>query len=320
MDKEILKLLTSKPEVIEKFSKDVMTNFYDDEKYWKHVCTVSNFDDDFIKENIENVNIKFLIKYQSLSPEILNWLSDNNYINDYNSLIEYQTLSENIIRKYFQIIDENNINWNTILRTQSIPEDILEKYVDKWDWNILSQEQFLTIFFIAKHHNKIVWNILPTNLQTQYLFNDSFVLYFQDKDFWDNIGWMDKVSLDMIWQFIDRITEHGWYSILEHKNLSHEKLIDFVNNYLPNLNQEKCWHLISCSQNLAIDFIDLYQDKLIWDSISLFQKLDYDTIIKYQDKISFKYLTSNDCFNKTLACKLKDIFPDIDPKSDSDSE
>jgi hypothetical protein len=104
------------------------------------------------------------------------------------------------------------------------------------------------------------------------------------------------------------ITNKGWFSIIEHKELSNDKIEDFVNNIIPqlNINENECWDIISNNQKLSEEFIEKYQDKLNWSSISLFQDLSWDFIQKFSKKIVLKNLSNNDCLNENLINLIKE--------------
>jgi hypothetical protein len=305
--KEFIKLFSNNDDklIVNKLMKDN----YNNEDYWKFLLESMLFDDEFIKNNFCDININYLIKYQILSNDLLLWFNDNHYKPKYNDyLIKYQILPEILLRKYIDNTPINKLDFYNLALNQNLPDDIIDKYQNNFDWDIISQEQLLKLQTIAKYHKKINWSLLPLNIKTQYLFNDSFVLIFQKENFWDNIGWMDKVTVECLWNFKNLITNKGWFSIIEHKELPYDKLIEFIDEILPNLNinEDECWDLISMNQNLTEEFIEKYQDKLVWSSISLFQNLSWEFIKKFSNKIILKNLSNNDCLNENLIKLIKE--------------
>lgn len=282
---------------------------YDNEDYYKFLFESMQFEDDFIKINYDDINIKYLIKYQILSEDLMLWIDKFHYDSKhYNLLIKYQILPETLLRKYIENTQIEKIDFHNLAFNQNIPDDIIEKYEKHLDWNIISQEQLLKLQTIVKFHDKINWSLLPLNIKTQYLFNDSFVLVFQKENIWDNIGWMDQVTIECLWNNIKLITNKGWLSIIEHKQLTIEKIEDFINNIMPqlNINVSECWYIICSNQKLTEEFIEKYQDKLDWSSISLFQDLSWDFLQKFSKKISLKNFSNNDCLNEELIELIKD--------------
>ena len=306
--KEFIKLFNNnndKTLIINKLMKEN----YDNEDYWKFLFETMQFDNEFIKNNYNDINVEYLIKYQILSEDLLLWMDEINYNPKYNNLlIKYQILPEILLKKYIDNTPIEKIDFYNLALNQNIPDDIIDKYEKHLDWDIISQEQLLKIQTIVKYHKKINWSLLPLNIKTQYLFNDSFILVFQKENIWDNIGWMDKVTIDCIWSYKNLITNKGWFSIIEHKELANDKIEDLINNIIPqlNINENECWDIISINQKLSEEFIEKYQDKLNWSSISLFQDLSWDFIQKFNKKIILKNLSNNDCLNENLINLIKE--------------
>jgi hypothetical protein len=306
--KEFIKLFNNNNDnnlVINKLMKEN----YENEDYWKFLFESMQFDEEFIKANYDDINKEYLIKYQVLSESILLWMDDCHYNSKHNNLlIKYQILPEALLRKYIENTPVEKVDFYNLALNQNLPDDIIEKYEKYLDWDVVSQEQLLKIQTIVKYHNKINWSLLPLNIKTQYLFNDSFVLMFQKENIWDNIGWMDNVTIECLWELKNLITNNGWLTIIEHKQLPVDKIEDFINNIMPqiNINELECWDIISINQKLSEEFIEKYQDKIIWASVSLFQDLSWEFLQKFSKKIILKNLSNNDCLNDELIKLIKD--------------
>jgi hypothetical protein len=288
----------------------LMKENYENEDYWKFLLESIQFEEDFIKSNYNDINIEYLIKYQVLSENILLWMdkNDNEKNSKYNNLlIKYQILPESLLLKYIENTPIEKIDFYNLALNQNLTDDIIEKYEKHFDWDIISQEQLLKLQTIVKYNKKINWSLLPFNMKTQYLFNDTFILIFQKENIWDNIGWMDKVTIECLWGFKNLITNKGWLSIIEHKQLSNDNIEDFINNIMPqlNINELEFWDIISANQKLSEEFIEKYQDKINWESISLFQELSWTILQKFSKKIILKNLSNNDCLNDELIKLIK---------------
>jgi hypothetical protein len=287
----------------------LMKENYENEDYWKFLLESIQFDEEFIISNYDDINKEYLIKYQVLTENVLLWMEKNHYNPKYNDLlIKYQILPESLLRKYIENTPIEKIDFYNLALNQNLDDDIIDKYEKHLDWDIVSREQLLKLQTIVKYNKKINWSLLPLNMKTQYLFNDTFILIFQKENIWDNIGWMDQVSIECLWNFKNLITNNGWFSIIEHKQLSIDNIEDFINNIMPqlNINELECWDIISINQKLSEEFIEKYQDKIIWGSISLFQELSWNIIKKFSKKIILKNLSENDCLNEKLIKLIKD--------------
>jgi hypothetical protein len=307
--KELIKLFNNNKDnnnnlIINKLMKEN----YENEDYWKFLLESIQFDEEFIKSNYDDINKEYLIKYQVLPENLLLWMDTKDSNSKYNDLlIKYQILPESLLRKYIDNTPIEKIDFYNLALNQNLDEDIIEKYEKYLDWDIVSREQFLKLQTIVKYNKQINWSLLPLNMKTQYLFNDTFILIFQKENFWDNIGWMDQVTIECLWGFQKLITNKGWLTIIEHKQLSNDNIEDFINNIMPqlNINELECWDIISINQKLSEEFIEKYQDKIIWESISLFQDLSWDIIQKFSKKIILKNLSENDCLNDELIKLIK---------------
>jgi hypothetical protein len=306
--KEFIKLFNNNNDnnlVINKLMKEN----YNNEDYWKFLFESMQFDEEFIKVNYNDINKEYLIKYQVLPENVLSWMDEYHYNSKYNDLlIKYQILPEDLLRKYLENTPVEKVDFYNLALNQNLPDDIIEKYEKHLDWDIITQEQLLKIQTIAKYHTKINWSLLPLNIKTQYLFNDSFVLIFQKENIWDNIGWMDNVTTECLWELKNLITNNGWLTIIEHKQLPSDKIEDFINNIMPqlNINELDCWDIISINQNLSEEFIEKYQDKINWASVSLFQDFSWEFLQKFSKKIILKNFSNNDCLNDKLTKLIKE--------------
>lgn len=311
--KQLLQLINSNPDQLDVFFKNMMEDNYDNEEYWKYILDNTTLTDAFIKDHLDQINITYLFKYQMLSDEMLLWLKDNTplFPKDLENMVVYQSLSTKMIQHY--IDNMYPIDWGALVSCQELPSEIIEKYHDDLDWDDVTEEQFLTLELIEKFSDKVNWKTLPLNMKTQYLFNDAFVEFFKDKIVWDNIGYMDGVSLDCILRHKDRLNESAWKSVLMFKRIESDKLEIVIGACKGVVEQKDAWHLISTDQILTREFIDKHADHLDWDSVSSSQHLDWELINKYHDRISLYQLSRNDCITKELVEKIeqhKDLFQD----------
>ena len=311
--KDIIQLLTSDPDKLDAFFKGMMDTHRDDEGYWAHILENLSLDSAFIKEHYENINFKYLFKYQKLDDDMLCWLRENVtfYPEDLANLVRHQKLSVEMLD--FYIDKMYPMDWDALARFQDLPSELIDKYADKWDWDVISLEQYLTLETIEKYSDKINWVMLPLNYQSQYLFNDSFVHFFQDKPIWDNIGMLSLVSVDCLMFFKDKLTEDAWYSILIYKEIDSDKIQVVIDALPVSLDQTMVWDSLSTHQVLSRELIERHADRLNWDHVSAHQPLDWDMISKFHERISLYYLSRNDCLTATLIAKIEenaDLFKD----------
>jgi len=302
----VINTLTSDPEKMSIFFKNMMDVHFDDEEYWEYICQNTTLTLDFIRQHHTDMNMKYVLKYQKFDDSILLWIRDNYifYPEDYINMVQYQSLSVEMIQFYIDKIYP--VDWTALATNQSLTSELIEKYHDKWDWDIITVEQYLTLEIIEKFSDKINWKVLPLNYLTQYLFNDSFIEYFKDKPFWDNIGLITQITLQCILDNKDRMTENAWYSVLIYMEFKQEDLDKLIEVLPENLDNDIVWDSISTHQMLTNEQITKYSDKLNWKYVSANQWLNWEIIEKYHDKISLYQLSRNDCINQELIIKIEE--------------
>lgn len=140
-------------------------------------------------ESIDDINvIDILEDYKfKLSEEFIERLLpivDDDYI--WVDIFEYQKLSENFIRKYAELYD-NDI-WSVISRCQTLSEDFIIEFKDKVNWYDISGDQKFSEEFALKFHNKLYW----APIIRRKLFSIDF--YIQNIDFLTTEDLSDLVS------------------------------------------------------------------------------------------------------------------------------
>ena len=71
----------------------------------------------------------------------------------------------------------------------------------------------MTLEFIIKNKTKIYWKVIPMNIKLQYLMNEGFISLFKNEDIWDNIGWLENVSIETLQKYKEYFTDKTWQSI-----------------------------------------------------------------------------------------------------------
>ena len=276
----------------------IINKLKNNKNYWNYLSIETKLSEEFILQYFDKFNFKNLLLNQKFSKKFINsslfW--DNIIKFDlWEILLKKHYLDISFIEKYIDYCENNNVEWSIISRYQKLSEDFMNKYKSKLDWYWISQEQFMTLEFIADNINLINWKVIPTNFNISYLLNDGFVVLFKDKPIWENIGHMEKVTEDCLNLFYDNIPETAWIDIFENKKLS----LDFIEKYISN---NKCvsndiWNSISEYEHMTNDFIDKYKNFLDWNILSENYPFTKENIIKFQNNISFYNLSKNDIIN-----------------------
>ena len=211
--KDFVDLLKSSDTHSKQFIQNVLNINHNNEEYYQEILYLAP--DEFIIENLSLLNLNFLIKNIKLSENIINILIKDYDIfdSDYmDNLLTYQILNENLLEKYI-FFKKKFVNWDLITEFQILSTKFINKYEDNLDWKIISKEQHMTLEFIIKNKTKIYWKVIPMNIKLQYLMNEGFISLFKNEDIWDNIGWLENVSIETLQKYKEYFTDKTWQSI-----------------------------------------------------------------------------------------------------------
>ena len=69
------------------------------------------------------------------------------------------------------------------------------------------------------------------------------------------------------------------------------------------------WDMISCYQELSLDFIEEFQDKVYWTNISYHQELSLDFIKEFKDRLEIKEMLLRDKITQKFYDELTTPIP-----------
>jgi len=121
----------------------------------KAICDILRFyrfDISFINENTDIFPFDSLCDYQDITEEIIEKYIKGNRLTDLSwyYIVSTQKLSEQFIEKY-----KDNLEWRKVCRYQDLSEKFIEKYKDKVYWSIIIESQKISQSFIDRHIDKI---------------------------------------------------------------------------------------------------------------------------------------------------------------------
>jgi hypothetical protein len=297
--------------------KEINQNIYDlnknNDEYWSFLLENIDMDSSLILDNIQNIDIKQLIRKRALPKEIID--NEKFQLNIYNKhlenyLIRYQNISISYLEKIIKY--KSDVNWDYICQYQDLTIDFMNKYKKLLNWNLISEFQLLSIHFIANNINNINWNLIEDNLKTRYLYNDSFIKLFSNKSVWNCMIWSNKVTNEFLIDNIDKLSVEGLndlfrYKILDSDTLS--KVIEKIKNSKNNnikINKKMINSIIEGQEAVKEDFINDNLEHIDFDNLVSNQKLDLKFLYKHKEHVSLKQLSFNDDFNEEM---LMDIYP-----------
>lgn len=260
--------------------------------------------------NITHILSLFSIKELLLFIESYKYKLNNNIIEEiiklnyddiilYKKLCIYQNINEELIIKYIDKLDINNIicyqkisfdfieynknlikNWDNLFENKYLDINILlDKYSDKIDINInhIDCSKYIELNNLIKYKNIIKWN---------YYFRSNV-----NKKNFENVLLNDQLidcnTLNLILiknKFNNKLLDKLSYKITNWDNISYYQKLstNFIIKYDTKLN----FNIISKHQYLNESVIKLYANKICWDKIACYQKLSEKFII--DNKINIK--------------------------------
>lgn len=149
--------------------------------------------------------------------------------------------------------------WKELSGTYSWSESLLEKYQDKVDWHIVSENPFIlwTIPMIQKFKNRIDWDKFSRHARTETL-TEAFIDAFKDKWNWTELS--ENSAMELTHELLEKYADKwNWETIIDcwECNIFDEKGIDFYErykDYIPasKLQQSMLWKEIVKQQKIQL--------------------------------------------------------------------
>jgi hypothetical protein len=305
--KQLVKMISSSQKTSQDFLVTMMKDNYDNEEYWKYILEQVPMSTAQILNNIHNINLAYLIKFQHINDDCLTHIKfmtkilEDDLVND---LLKYRKIPIKTI-EYFIVHGGNTKNSKTFFSllssNQHLPKDFIEIYQDHLDWEEITMHQEMTLDFLTNYIDRIVWKRLPLNTSACRLINNNTIKLFDKYPIWDNIGCLSGVSTDVIFSYFAVLTKESIITLLKVRELTTEQIKQIIYKY----DDIDIWTCISMISNLEDEIIDRYSDKLVWDELSTNYDFSTDQLNKYSGKINYELLSTNFNFNSNWLAVIK---------------
>lgn len=269
---------------------------------WNQICQEEQLSEQFIKENLDQVNWKLISRFQ--------------------------TLSEGFIRKY-----RGRLFWNDIIQAQKLSETFIETYADKKKWipidlDELSKKQQKTAEKEGEPFDEAeYWRLVSTKQQLANSkgLSPAFIEKHQHKLSWPELCRYQYLPMPLIHRHARQI---DWTLVTRHQILS-ERFIEKYSNDVE-------WETITFHQSLSERFINRHYAKMSFISAeegrsesflyTHFDKLDAASILEHQqlkevvkyDPLDVYVLTKNG--QKKYILKFHDLTENLEPIRKADEE
>jgi len=248
-----------------------------------------------------------------ISNDFKMYIIDNELV--HLDLVFNRKLENNIFEKYYKkyVYENGYINYNKLMKIvqkQDISIYILEELITDASlntsivdistiWNDIWKYQIINKNFIDKYIEKVNWFLLSENKKS--IMNDINIIHtYYDKIFWPAISkW--SISEKIIEKYISYIDNISWMTIAEYSNLS----INFIKNNINNLGISRILHCQDIPEYYINELINMGKIKEeYWSEISEHQKLSFNFIEKYKDKLILHLLARNPKIERHIIYKI----------------
>ena len=219
--------------------------------HWEFITTQTFNEkqlDYFLKEHIYNSH--WILRWQKVSEK---FIDDHFSKSDMSDICEFQTLSEEWLRKHIEDINTSiyggKICWDKISQYQVLSEQFMKDFNHKLDWRALPKYQNMSNKFIKEYADKFWWGDFPYEK-----LSEDFISELYDIVCWQEVS---KRKKNMSREFIEK-----WAHRLDWFNLCYFNKVDsdLLSKYAYKLNFQ--WDVLCDRQNLSEEFIREWKDKM----------------------------------------------------------
>jgi len=232
----------------------------------------------FMENNKSKINWNQIGMYQNLSEEFI--LNNSDVITSelLENIIMYQKVSSKILDTY--ISEAKYIDWVSIITTQDLSEDFIEKHEDKINMDLVSKYQKLSIGFIEKHISKLDLDLLIVNNN----FDDDFIMKY-----------IKGFSLDQLLKYSKfkdkymngKVSVSNIISLFEYQKLNQKEIDKKLIKYKEELKSSGFyWLQLSRYQKLSEEFMNNNFSNLYLEDICEYQVLSKRFVKKYEDRFN----------------------------------
>ena len=269
---------------------------------WNQICQEERLSEQFIKENLDQVNWK--------------------------QISGHQELSEGFIRKY-----RSRLYWDEIIKAQKLSEGFIEKFADKKKWRPIAKEE------LSKKQQKTFekesrpfdaveyWKLvsMKQQLANSKGLSPAFIEKHQDKLAWAELCRYQYLPMPLIHRHARKV---DWTLVTRHQVLS-ERFIEKYSNDVE-------WETITFHQSLSERFITRHQAKMSFISAeegrseaflyTHFNKLDAASILEHQQLKDVKRYEPLDVYvltkngEKKYILKFHELTGELEPVRKVDEE
>lgn len=306
--KDVIDLISNNQQLSNRLILNTMKINHESEEYWKYVIEMVNIPQDFILENLDNINLKYIIKYQKLNSDILTNNKFLKKISEYdliNLSIKHQKFDENILN-YF-IINEyiGSDFWDLISQYQQLSNEFINNNSSNLNWRLLSTYQNLSFETIIENLNNINWNYIPLNIISGSIINNDTIKLFENYPIWENIACLKRVTTNILFDnYYDKLNIGAIINLIRFRDLNIDQITKIITG--PFKENKELWSHLCENQTLTEKIIDENINFIDWDQLSESFEFTIETLKKYEEYINYKRLSYNNYLDNNMYDYIKE--------------
>lgn len=210
---------------------EIIKQHHNDEKYYMEVLGRLEMEFDFFYSNIAIFNIRYLIDYCKLCPEIVAYIIDNE-LDDLDYVIKKQQLSDETIDMILQIDnklhDEHRVH--EIQEYQRISCKLIQKHKAVLDMKLISEYQYMDCRFLIDNRENLHWSDIMLNTRMAPVLNEGFIALFAETNLWDNIAY-SGIPLSITTQYGKYFTDKSFIGYEEINEISKDEILKMIEEH-----------------------------------------------------------------------------------------
>lgn len=231
-------------------------------------------------------------------------------------------MSVRVYEKYYKRLQWEKVS--ELIKLDHAGIDFVMKHLDMIDIPTIIRrmeqhpdEGALSYLIDIAIHNGIMtaelWDIVSHNMRVSSKFMRKYELYLN----WYILSENRNIPEDLILKYANKL---NWRVIWNTRHLTEATIKSLILSAYAECAID--WCLISSTQELSEEFLELYKEELDWCIVSEYQKMSYKFLIYHRDRICLDRLLKNHAIDQATIDKYVATFddPNVDPDPDDDND
>ena len=261
---------------------------------WEYIMNNQKISIKVLKDKVSMITPSYIKNNKISEKEIINIIENNHFNIELKDIFLKLKMSEEFIEKY-----SNKSNWKIISQNQVLSEEFIERHIKDIDMREIVSNQVLSEEFIERH----IKDIDMISVGIHQVLSEKFIIKYENKFVWDDIEKHQVLSEE----FIERHINGTYIKICKYQTLSEEFILRNSNkisltylyenkNFILTTKISKEYHkeinFNQCSKylNMTDEVISNYINNINWHELINNKKIDINILRKFKSKIKIEQL------------------------------